>query len=173
MKADRREEILGAAQEIVHEGGIEALHARSIAAKIGVNHAAVHYYFKTRDDLVLALCERLGRQLADDRAAALEGPDRLKGHFHQARSYCQTDSAFIAVFLACWQYAQSHPATHTELVRLVREWMVVLGLELRKAKSLDGETLVASFIGLATVARLLGDDFDFRSKIKGLLKLAD
>ncbi|HMS56056.1 MAG TPA: helix-turn-helix domain-containing protein, partial [Fimbriimonadaceae bacterium] len=87
MKIDRRGQILDTSFEIVHEHGLEGLHARTVAARIGINHAAVHYYFPKREDLILALCERLGKRLSDDRATALESTDRLKGHFQQARAY--------------------------------------------------------------------------------------
>lgn len=170
MKVDRRGQVLDTAFEIVQEHGLEGLHARTVAARIGINHAAVHYYFPKREDLILAMCERLGRRLADDRAAALEGTDRLKGHFQQARTYCSPDSSFIAVWVACWEYSKQSLAVHAELVRQLREWMFTLGLETKKVRTLDAEALVALFLGVAIVSHLLGEDFDFRTKLKSVLK---
>lgn len=64
--AERRKQILQAAYEAVDEYGERAsLHA--IAARIGVTHAALTYYFPTRDDLLLAVLEHwdvLGKAVA-------------------------------------------------------------------------------------------------------------
>ncbi len=82
MPSPKRELALEAAYDIVAEEGLEGLHARSVAARIGVNHAAVHYYFKKRSDLLLALADFALAKFARDREAVLEdaGSDRLKAH---------------------------------------------------------------------------------------------
>lgn len=51
----KREQILLTAYEILGKSGLENLHARTIAGELGLNHAAIHYYFKTREDLIVAL----------------------------------------------------------------------------------------------------------------------
>ncbi len=50
-----RTAILAAAQQIIREDGYAALSSRRIAARAELKSQLVHYYFKTMDDLFLAL----------------------------------------------------------------------------------------------------------------------
>jgi AcrR family transcriptional regulator len=52
--ADRREQVLAKAIELFAEHGVEAS-LRSIGNAIGVSHAALRYYFPSRDDLLIAV----------------------------------------------------------------------------------------------------------------------
>ena len=52
--ADRREQVLAKAIELFAEHGVEAS-LRSIGDAIGVSHAALRYYFPSRDDLLIAV----------------------------------------------------------------------------------------------------------------------
>jgi AcrR family transcriptional regulator len=174
VSENRREQILAAAVELVHEHGIEGLHARTIAARIGVNHAAIHYYFPKRDNLLLAMCEFISARFTQDRAKALEGSDRMKGHLQQARAYCAEDSVFLTNWLALYQVARDDQAVRAELVRFLREWIFTIGLEIRKVKNPgplhDPEILVATCLGVMICAQTLGEEFDYRSKFKSILK---
>jgi AcrR family transcriptional regulator len=51
----RRHDLLEAAYMIVGERGLEGLRTRDIAARAGVNIATLHYYFGTKDALLVAL----------------------------------------------------------------------------------------------------------------------
>jgi AcrR family transcriptional regulator len=52
--ADRREQVLAKAIELFAEHGVDAS-LRSIGDAIGVSHAALRYYFPSRDDLLIAV----------------------------------------------------------------------------------------------------------------------
>jgi AcrR family transcriptional regulator len=62
--AARREEILGAAAQLLHERGHEAVTIRAIAERVGVSHMVLYRYFRNRDDLEEALRERQRARLA-------------------------------------------------------------------------------------------------------------
>jgi TetR/AcrR family transcriptional regulator, transcriptional repressor of bet genes len=53
----RREQILTAAFEVAAARGIGGLTVRAIAAEAGMSHGLVHFHFKTKDQLVLALLD--------------------------------------------------------------------------------------------------------------------
>ena len=57
--AQRREQLVAAAADLLGEQGPAALSARAVATAAGVPLAAVTYYFATVDDLVRAGAERL------------------------------------------------------------------------------------------------------------------
>lgn len=59
-----RQEILAAARELFAAHGVDGVSVRRIAARAGVNHALVHRYFGTKDEMVAAIliaeAERMG-----------------------------------------------------------------------------------------------------------------
>ncbi|HSE46763.1 MAG TPA: TetR/AcrR family transcriptional regulator [Gemmatimonadales bacterium] len=56
---DTRERILDAAEQLFAERGFAATSIRDVTAEAGVNLAAVHYHFGSKDDLVRAVFERV------------------------------------------------------------------------------------------------------------------
>jgi AcrR family transcriptional regulator len=79
-KPDNRERIVEAAFSVLMKSGLPPLSFDTIAAEAGTSRQLVRYYFKSADDLMLALCDRLAdsyRQALIDNATRLEGPDRL------------------------------------------------------------------------------------------------
>jgi AcrR family transcriptional regulator len=60
-----RAALLDATEQVMLEDGYVAVSARSIAARAGLKPQLVHYYFRTMDDLLLAVFRRLAeRRLA-------------------------------------------------------------------------------------------------------------
>jgi AcrR family transcriptional regulator len=55
--SDTRQRIIEAVWEVLAENGMPGLTVRLIGQKAGVSHAMVHYYFASKDDLVLAVVE--------------------------------------------------------------------------------------------------------------------
>ncbi|MFA5883769.1 MAG: helix-turn-helix domain-containing protein [Acidimicrobiia bacterium] len=71
-----RAQLLDAAEQLMLEEGYAAVTSRRLAAKAGLKHQLVHYYFRTMDDLFLEVfrrraedgLERFQRALASDRS---------------------------------------------------------------------------------------------------------
>ncbi len=61
--SEARAEILDVAQTYLSSGGPDAVKVQQIAADLGVTDAAVHYHFKNRDNLLMALLKHAGREL--------------------------------------------------------------------------------------------------------------
>lgn len=57
-----RSAILDATEQIMREEGYAAVSSRKIAAKAGLKSQLVHYYFRSMDDLFLALFQRVEQQ---------------------------------------------------------------------------------------------------------------
>src|SRR5437016_5347242 len=120
---DRKTEILEAAYLIVAEEGNEGLHARSVAARIGINHAAVHYYFPKRADLLLGLCEFVLKRFADDRSAKQElFADRVESHIAHVAGYCHESHGFLRNWISIFMASSTDQNLRAELVRHLREW---------------------------------------------------
>jgi AcrR family transcriptional regulator len=56
-EAIRREQILKAAYEVALRGGIDGLTVRAVAARAKLSHGLVHFHFKRKSQLVLALLD--------------------------------------------------------------------------------------------------------------------
>lgn len=56
--ADTKEQILDAAESLFSECGVEAVPLRRIIAEAGVNTAAIHYHFGSKEELVRAVFAR-------------------------------------------------------------------------------------------------------------------
>jgi TetR/AcrR family transcriptional regulator len=69
--------LLDAAEQLMREEGYAAVTSRRVAAKAGLKPQLVHYYFRTMDDLFLALMRRGAEHNRERLARALESSDPL------------------------------------------------------------------------------------------------
>ncbi len=72
MSIDTKEQILDAAEKLFAEHGIEAVSLRSIISEAGVNLAAIHYHFGSRESLVEAVFERRVGPVNEERIVLLD-----------------------------------------------------------------------------------------------------
>ena len=71
-----RAAILAAAEQRFAVEGLDAATMRQITTDAGVNLAAVNYHFGSKQDLALAVLDRLGSEVCQDRLVALDGLER-------------------------------------------------------------------------------------------------
>jgi AcrR family transcriptional regulator len=105
-----RAALVTAALELMVEGGYAAVTSRQVAAKAGLKPQLVHYYFRTMDDLLLAVF-RAGAEInleRQARALASETPLRALWEF----SNDATGTALMMEFLAL---ANHHEAIREEI----------------------------------------------------------
>jgi AcrR family transcriptional regulator len=72
-----RGELLDATEKLMLEEGYAAVTSRRLAARAGLKPQLVHYYFRTMDDLFLALFRRRAEQGLDRQARALKSDQPL------------------------------------------------------------------------------------------------
>lgn len=70
---ERRTDLLDAAQTLVVEKGVAATTLDDVTRRAGVAKGTFYLYFRSKDDLVGALQERFGTQMADRMARAIAG----------------------------------------------------------------------------------------------------
>jgi AcrR family transcriptional regulator len=73
-----RTALLDAAQQLMLEAGYAAVTSRRVAAKAGLKPQLVHYYFRTMDDLFLALLRRGAEQNLERQERALASAQPLR-----------------------------------------------------------------------------------------------
>lgn len=73
-----RATLLDAAQQLMLEQGYASVTSRRIAARAGLKPQLVHYYFRTMDDLFLALFRRGAERNLERQTRALASPHPLR-----------------------------------------------------------------------------------------------
>ena len=69
--------LLDAAEKLMLEEGYAAVSSRRVAARAGLKPQLVHYYFRTMDDLFLALFRRRAEQAQERQGRALSSDQPL------------------------------------------------------------------------------------------------
>lgn len=87
---DRRDELIAAARAVIAERGFEGLRTRDVAERVGLNHATLHHYFSTKEELIGAVIRGLVESLASRRAAFASADvsalDALHAYFSAVRA---------------------------------------------------------------------------------------
>jgi TetR/AcrR family transcriptional regulator len=73
-----RARFIDAAEAVLRDEGLPALTARQVAAKAGLKTQLLYYYFRTMDDLILALVRRVNENRMARFAEALASPEPLR-----------------------------------------------------------------------------------------------
>jgi AcrR family transcriptional regulator len=76
--SETRTSLLNAAEELMREEGYAAVTSRALAARAGLKPQLVHYYFRTMDELFLALWRRRANSLFERQDQLLKSPKPLK-----------------------------------------------------------------------------------------------
>lgn len=139
-----RAALLDAAQALMVEEGYAAVTSRRVAARAGLKPQLVHYYFRTMDDLFVALVRRGGEQSLQRQAAALASPKPLRALWDLT-----TDAdgrTFITEVVALANHRKSIRAEVASLARRYREHQIeALTPVLERygvARSIDPEAFV-------------------------------
>ncbi|UGQ12652.1 TetR/AcrR family transcriptional regulator [Yinghuangia sp. ASG 101] len=123
--AKNRALLLDATEQLMLDEGYAAVSSRRIAAKAGLKPQLVHYYFRTMDDLFLAVFRRRAEEGSRRQAAALASPHPLRAVWELSTE--ETHTALTMEFVAL---ANHRKAIRAEIVhqaeRVRREQMDAL-----------------------------------------------
>jgi AcrR family transcriptional regulator len=117
-----RQQLLDAARAVLQRDGVAALSTRSVGAEAGVNLSLIHYYFGSRDGLLLAILEQIDADLlARQRAMYGQGEATLAEKWRQAVDFYRQDleSGYIRALMELASHGYSNP----EMAERVRELM--------------------------------------------------
>src|SRR3984957_11222029 len=111
----RREQIVDAAIAVIAEQGIQHLSLSEIEKKTGMARGQLTYYYKTKEDILLAVFDRL-IQLMRQRATASNCPNN---HLHSMPHGWERCCAFLTMFvLQPWEIPAFYPLQYTFLSQL-------------------------------------------------------
>jgi AcrR family transcriptional regulator len=109
-EAKNRIVLLDAAQSLMLEEGYPAVTSRRVAEKAELKPQLVHYYFRTMDELFLAVFRRLAEQGLAAQAQALESPQPLWSLWR-----FMTDPSSTRLTLEFMGLANHRKALHAEI----------------------------------------------------------
>jgi AcrR family transcriptional regulator len=106
-EATRREQILKAAYEVALRRGIDGLTVRAVAARARLSHGLVLFHFKRKDQLGIALLDRVlattvTLRIPDEIGAIPDPEERLQALFRHEIRRLSGDPRRIRLFLEYW-----------------------------------------------------------------------
>ena len=126
---DRRADLLEAAYDLLAEKGFEGLRTRDVAARAGVNISTLHYYFGTKEALLLAVVARVGQDFAAQNPAG--GNETLLEHLDAGWQSFRNDPRLGSLLQELTLRARRDPRGAVPLRALLAEWTGMIETILR------------------------------------------
>jgi len=130
MQPIRRAQILDAAFDSIAERSLEGTRMRNIAEAAGVSQPSLHYYFNTKDKLIVALLDRLlaeFRAEREEQLAAAEGPlARLRVMLAHQKQFIMENSDTFEVYYDFWVQATKRPSVGDKVRQMNSGWRAVI-----------------------------------------------
>ena len=127
--------ILQATYRRLASDGYARLNMRDVASEAEVNHALIHYYFGSKDQLVIAVLDEANRQLLKRQKQMYQTPGDFAAKWAQARAFYEEDlaSGFVRVQLELWAASFSNAALREQFVPRFMAWHRVIEDAVREA----------------------------------------
>ncbi|MBI2528863.1 MAG: TetR/AcrR family transcriptional regulator [Candidatus Rokubacteria bacterium] len=123
-----REAIVEAAGRCIVARGHAALSTRGVASEAGVNQSLIHYYFGTKERLMLAVLERMNQRLLKRQAEMFEAPGDVADKWAQACRFYEDDlrSGYVRLLTELSALGVSNAAIGEEVRKLRGQWRALL-----------------------------------------------
>ena len=189
MKAtDTKIKILDTAQELIQKLGVNAMSYADISTAVGIRKASIHYYFPSKEDLLVSLLERYTPSFLKLVDSILESSESAETKLHR---YCELfeatlssgeqDKACLCGMLGAEVKTLNSPLSE-QITHFFQENEIRLTKLLTQGKedgvfSFSGETaamakLIFSLLeGELLIARVHGDVTHFRVVVEQLFQL--
>jgi AcrR family transcriptional regulator len=150
--SETAERILQAAYRRLAADGYARLNMRDVAAEADVNHALIHYYFGSKDQLVIAVLDAANRRLIERQKQMYYTPGGFAAKWAQARAFYEEDlaSGFVRVQMELLAASLSNEALRENFVPRFLEWRRVIEHAVRDALAHYQLDLPASPEAIAT-----------------------
>jgi AcrR family transcriptional regulator len=138
LAKDRRILIVDAAFALLAASGFEGLRTRDVAVAAKINSATLHHYFPTKEDLVVAIAERLAERFTTEHAPPLRGKGArtaLRQQFADVTFYCDHRPELLAVYRELAVRALRDEPTRILVERVDERWRDSVEALLRLGKN--------------------------------------
>jgi len=124
--ADRRQLLIQAAFEALAQRGFEGLRLREVAARAGIDHSTLHYYFPTRQVLIAAVVEFATSQFWTTMPDGGSATEKLSTHLATLARLIQQQPALFTVLREVDLRASRDPAVREIVDRYEQGWRTAL-----------------------------------------------
>lgn len=170
-----KSEITALAVSLVKTKSFSSFSYDDISKKLNMTKAAVHYYFKNKDDLGLALCENIREKLTEEHENAMAALPKGRHPWQvlEARLKSVGDGAICPIVSLQSDY-ENLSARVQEAVRELSKFEVDSLCELARSydPAVDEAEVIRLMLGLKGILqyrRVLGEKF-FQKTVRGIKK---
>jgi AcrR family transcriptional regulator len=129
-RSETRQQLIEAAAQIVQEEGFAALTAGRLAEKFGLKRQIVHYYFRTIEDLLIAVMQSDGERARSLLVQILESDEPLKAIWERSHDASARTLEYMAL-AAHRQTVQGDVRRYTQEFRSMQTRALARYLQLR------------------------------------------
>ncbi|HIJ57852.1 MAG TPA: TetR/AcrR family transcriptional regulator [Deltaproteobacteria bacterium] len=159
--SDKRIQILEALNRCLQNKPFDKTSIKEIARAADVNHGLLHYYFKSKEDILIQYIDyvidhyrsMVKERFNDKELENIDIKKLIEEFFMFTHDRITLDRSLSKVFIEIWEIAVYHPAVKAKLQRAYQEWMDVLSNML---KPLNNDIDLSRRTSFATVAFLEG-----------------
>ncbi|MEN8246811.1 MAG: TetR/AcrR family transcriptional regulator [Thermodesulfobacteriota bacterium] len=188
VRDKRRKQIIEAVHQCLLEKPFHKTSIKDIAQKAGLNHGALHYYFKSKEEILLEYIEYSQKKFDNIYNEYLKNdfiePSTDLERLHEIWRWMLNEMAFhkeyAKIYVEIWAHAQYNPNVMKKIKDMYRVWADQLTAEVNNVAKSNSEarkislTVLSLLEGMSLMSSLFGKkdlkyDFDFN----GFLKLLD
>jgi AcrR family transcriptional regulator len=159
-KQDRRQQIVAAATAVLGRNGYANTSLKQVAAEAGIAPGLLHYYFQTKEELLLEVVASIDRQLiADwnaDTADITDPMAKINAGFERAIQNCTERPEFYRLLLDAYALALDHPSILARTQQMLENFCGMIRREI-------------SSLPLVPESMKGNDRFDFAGAIGGAI----
>jgi TetR/AcrR family transcriptional regulator len=128
-----RTALIEAATQLIREEGHKALSSRRVAEKAGLKPQLVHYYFRTIDDLAIAVLQRSGDEVLKRAARSVTSAEPMRALWELA-----TDMKAALFTIEVVAMASHHEAIREEAIRYGAQYRTITAEAIARYLELRG-----------------------------------
>ena len=177
--SDKKIQILEALNQCLQAKPFDQTSIKDIAQAAGVNHGLLHYYFKSKEDILIHYIDYVidhyralfNDWLTENEDGRLLDRELVESFFKFMNEKITLNRPLSKVFIEIWEIAAYNPAVKSKLQRAYQEWVSILTDMLQKV-SRDADAsrrisfaVVAFLEGMALFSIILDPDKDEFQKI--------
>jgi TetR/AcrR family transcriptional regulator len=150
--SETRAQLIEAAAEIVRNDGCGAVTARRLAEKVGLKRQIVHYYFRTIEDLLIAVIRRDGENFRARVMQSMESDQPLRAIWEASRRASKTTILEFTSLATHRKAVQVEVKRYMEEIRRFQTQALVRHFELRGIKPpLPPAVMLIGILGVSQV----------------------
>lgn len=172
-RPDRRGQIVAAAATVLGRDGYASTTLKQVAREAGIAPGLLHYYFQTKEELLVEVVSTMDEEMREEWRAALEGIadplERMTAGFDLAVELCAKKPEFFRMLFDLYAAGQANPAIEARARELTENFISEIRKEVETISSVMPAPLPAdeTVYDLPTVLAAAVDGIAFLSMIQG------